>query len=243
MLPSAATNETNVKRSFPPWKKKFSTEEKKVNSCYLAERENGDWRKMVLPRMGRGTVSCSEGWRWQEAAERDKERDGESMRGWVLTAEPWGQLCQEVERTRNLWRMGKRIAEGRREREREEANVQLGSWYELNSCRRTAKTQWNVFHRCYREPRDPVLLLDSVLTLAEAGATDPAAVMPRLTAMSPLDVVTATVTGVGRRDGMTGRGRSPGRLLPLTTAEAQLWLAPPLWRPVGRMSLRSQGPR
>lgn len=60
------------------------------------------------------------------------------------------------------------------------------------------------------------------LTLADAEATDPAAVMPRLTAMSPLDVVTATVTGVGRREGMTGRGRSPGRLLPLTTAEAQL---------------------
>lgn len=60
------------------------------------------------------------------------------------------------------------------------------------------------------------------LTLADAEATDPAAVMPRLTAMSPLDVVTATVTGVGRREGITGRGRSPGRLLPLTTAEAQL---------------------
>lgn len=85
--------------------------------------------------------------------------------------------------------------------------------------------------------------MDEALTLADAGATDPAAVMPRLTAMSPLDVVTATVTGVGRREGMTGRGRSPGRLLPLTTAEAQLWLAPPLWRPEGRMSLRSQGPR
>lgn len=64
--------------------------------------------------------------------------------------------------------------------------------------------------------------LDGALTLADAGATDPAAVMPRLTAMSLLDVVTATVTGVGRREGMTGRGRSPGRLLPLTTAEAQL---------------------
>lgn len=64
--------------------------------------------------------------------------------------------------------------------------------------------------------------LSRVLTLAEADATDPAAVMPRLAAMSLLDVVTATVTGVGRRDGMTGRGRSPGRLLPLTTAEAQL---------------------
>lgn len=60
------------------------------------------------------------------------------------------------------------------------------------------------------------------LTLAVAEVTDPAAVMPRLTAMSLLDVVTATVTGVGRREGMTGRGRSPGRLLPLTTAEAQL---------------------
>lgn len=59
-------------------------------------------------------------------------------------------------------------------------------------------------------------------TLADTGATDPAAVMPRLAAMSPLDVVTATVPGVGRREGMTGRGRSPGRLLPLTMAEAQL---------------------
>lgn len=66
------------------------------------------------------------------------------------------------------------------------------------------------------------LHLDGALTLADAEATDPAAVMPRLTAMSLLDVVTATVTGVGRREGMTGRGRSPGRLLPLTTAEAQL---------------------
>lgn len=66
------------------------------------------------------------------------------------------------------------------------------------------------------------------LTLAVAGATDPTAVMPRLTTRSQLDVVTATVTGVGRREGMTGRGSSPGRLLPLTTAEAQLWLAPPL---------------
>lgn len=63
---------------------------------------------------------------------------------------------------------------------------------------------------------------DGVPTFADAEATDPAAVMPRLTAMSLLDVVTATVTGVGRREGMTGSGRSPGRLLPLTTAEAQL---------------------
>lgn len=63
---------------------------------------------------------------------------------------------------------------------------------------------------------------DGALTLADAEATDPTDGMPRLTAMSLLDVVTATVTGVGRREGMTGRGRSPGRLLPLTTAEAQL---------------------
>lgn len=60
------------------------------------------------------------------------------------------------------------------------------------------------------------------LTLADAEATEPTAVMPRLAAMSLLDVVTATVTGVGSSDGITGRGRSPGRLLPLTTAEAQL---------------------
>lgn len=47
--------------------------------------------------------------------------------------------------------------------------------------------------------------------------------MPRLAAMSLLDVVAATVTGgVGSSEGMTGSGRRPGRLLPLTTAEAQL---------------------
>lgn len=76
--------------------------------------------------------------------------------------------------------------------------------------------------RRVRGSRCPSINLDELLTLADAGATDPATVMPRLTAMSLLDVVTATVTGVGRREGMTGRGRRPGRLLPLTTAEAQL---------------------
>lgn len=55
------------------------------------------------------------------------------------------------------------------------------------------------------------------LTFAEAVA-----VIPRLAAMSLLDVVATVTGGVGSSEGMTGSGRSPGRLLPLTTAEAQL---------------------
>lgn len=107
----------------------------------------------------------------------------------------------------------------------------------------SSKRDRELSKRSQREAGVPASILGEPLTLADAGATDPAAEMPRLTTKSLLDVVTATVTGVGRREGMTGRGRSPGRLLPLTTAEAQLWLAPPLWRPEGRMSLRSQGAR
>lgn len=50
----------------------------------------------------------------------------------------------------------------------------------------------------------------------------------RLAARSLLVVVTAMVTGVGRRDGMTGSGRSPGRLLPLATGGEQVLLPTPL---------------
>ena len=75
----------------------------------------------------------------------------------------------------------------------------------------------DIHQRPERRERQPGLL-----TFTEAAVTDPAIDTPRLTTMSPLDVVTATVTGVGRREGITGRGRSPGRLFPLTTAAAQL---------------------
>lgn len=60
------------------------------------------------------------------------------------------------------------------------------------------------------------------LTLVDAEVTDPAAAMPRLAATSLPAVVTTAAVGVGSSEGMMGRGRSPGRLLPLTTAEAQL---------------------
>lgn len=74
---------------------------------------------------------------------------------------------------------------------------------------------------------------------AETGA--PA----RLAPSSLLLVVTAMVTGVGRREGITGRGRSPGRLFPLASvgpAGEQAVLVTPLWRGAGR-SRRSHAPR
>lgn len=67
----------------------------------------------------------------------------------------------------------------------------------------------------------------------------------RLAPSSLLLVVTAMVTGVGRREGITGRGSSPGRLLPLASvgpAGVQALLVTPLWRGAGR-SRRSHAPR
>ncbi len=63
-----------------------------------------------------------------------------------------------------------------------------------------------------------------------AGAVADATAPERLAARSLLANVTAMVTGVGSRDGMTGSGRSPGRLLPLATggAEEQVLLPTPL---------------
>lgn len=62
------------------------------------------------------------------------------------------------------------------------------------------------------------------------GAVADAEAPERLAARSLLADVTAMVTGVGRREGMTGSGRSPGRLLPLATggAEEQVLLPTPL---------------
>lgn len=54
----------------------------------------------------------------------------------------------------------------------------------------------------------------------------------RLQASSLLEVVVATVTGVGSRDGMMGRGRSPGRLLPPLGTET-----PPPAQPLARPPL------
>lgn len=74
---------------------------------------------------------------------------------------------------------------------------------------------------------------------AETGA--PARLMPS----SLLLVVTAMVTGVGRREGITGRGRRPGRLFPLASVGpvgVQALLVTPLWRGAGR-SRRSHAPR
>lgn len=67
----------------------------------------------------------------------------------------------------------------------------------------------------------------------------------RLAPSSLLLVVTAMVTGVGSREGITGRGRSPGRLFPLASVgpvEGQALLVTPLWRCAGR-SRRSHAPR
>lgn len=53
----------------------------------------------------------------------------------------------------------------------------------------------------------------------------------RFTPRSVLLVVTVMVTGLGRSEGMTGRGRRPGRLLPLVMggpAAEQALLATPL---------------
>lgn len=62
------------------------------------------------------------------------------------------------------------------------------------------------------------------------GAVADAMAPERLAASSLLADVTAMVTGVGSRDGMTGSGRSPGRLLPLATGgtEEQVLLPTPL---------------
>lgn len=53
-----------------------------------------------------------------------------------------------------------------------------------------------------------------------AGAAADDGAPERLVAWPLLAVVTAMVTGVGRREGMTGSGSSPGRLLPLATGGA-----------------------
>lgn len=111
--------------------KKLVQRQKRVSSCHLAERENGDRRKVVLARMGRGTQNSSERWKWQEAAERDR---GD---------EPWGQPCLEVERTRNLCRMGKTAGE--------RAGTLMFNWEVLGlySCHRNTKMKVKYFHWCY----------------------------------------------------------------------------------------------
>lgn len=149
-IASECINQRNqCQRSFPAWKKKFSMEAKKMNSCYFAERENGEGRKMVLAWTGRGTESCSEGWRWQEAAERDRERERMSPDSWTMrTAMPGIRTDQKSLQNGNEagWRTVCVCGGGG-------ANVQLGSLYGLKLPQRD-KDRWNVFHRRYRESRD-----------------------------------------------------------------------------------------
>lgn len=70
----------------------------------------------------------------------------------------------------------------------------------------------------------------------------------RLQVSSLLDVLVVPVTGVGSSEGMTGRGRRPGRLLPLlgmeeADVETQPLTVPPQLLLVMQRSLRSHTPR